>query len=133
MRLSNELREYVSRYLAEHLPEPSSKAERDIVHEESQRARKEYEEYMQAAAEHFVAEWCRVHPTWTGHMEPQRHASYYLYTDPESMLACREYNDDMRERCDLIDRIRQKVYAMLSIAKEVSDLDEFIDNIIKTI
>lgn len=135
MRLTNELREYVQRRVAEIVPEPLSKADADAVKEECKAVSKRYREYMAEKAAEFIEKelrnplltGCDLKPG-TGYGEP-----HYISIAYSNSPVVQGFEEDLKAHRDFTQRINEKVFALLSVQKEVSDLDTFIANVIETV
>ena len=136
MKITNELRSYVASKLNEIIPEPTSKVERDAVMDAANDARDDYLEFLNTKA----AEYCSIvkskYPCLAdceiSYIVPSYHKPT-LSIDTSDSAAVKQYNEDFKEYTEFKDKAENKIMALLSVQKEVSDLDSFIVSVVSTI
>lgn len=134
MKLTNELREYVQRRMVEIIPEPNSKEDAEAVKAECQLLKERYEAYMEAKSKEFIKEELKNKLLEGCIVEPVGAYSVYgsLRTDWRGAPAVKKYEEESREQTDFRQRINEKIFALLSVQKEIDDLDAFILHIVET-
>ena len=133
MKLTNELKTYVTSKIAEIIPKPTSEAEANKVQEAARAICTEYREFINAQTEEFIKsrisdpifEGCSIAP---GTM---RYIS--LNVNFNESPAVKQWYSDKEEYDAFRGKVESKVFALLSVQKEVSDLDTFIANVIASI
>lgn len=133
MKLTNELKSYVTSKVAEIIPKPTSEAEANKVQEAAREVATEYREFINAQTEEFIKskmsdpifEGCSIAP---GSL---RYVS--LNVNFNESPAVKQWYDDKKEYDAFRGKVESKVFALLSVQKEVSDLDTFIANVIASI
>lgn len=138
MKLTNELRDYVNRRISETIPEPASKQDFLDVKKTCDDLETQYHTYMSECAKKFInvlkddpslkdisfeasVEY-RVRDGYT----------YKLSSDISKHEAVQQYHTDSEQYRQFRERVSEKIYALLSVQKEVSDLDAFINHAIET-
>lgn len=133
MRITNELRSYVTDKVSKLIPEPNSVEAYNEVHEAAARLIKDFEEYMDAQANAYIKkaqgleifEGCDISRVFYG-----RHA---ISVGTSKAPAVMQYNNELAECVKFRETVTQKAFALLSIQKEVEDLDKFIENVVASI
>ena len=70
---------------------------------------------------------CTLEPS-SGYRNP-----HHLSTDCKNSPVVKEFEEDLKAHRDFTQRINEKAFALLSVQKEVSDLDTFIANVVETV
>lgn len=131
MKLTNELREYVQRRMVEIIPEPTSKEDAEAVKQECRLATERYEAYMKAKSEEFIKEELKTKLLEGCKLEPTRTYGV-LRTDWAASPAVKKYEEESREQTEFRQRINEKIFALLSVQKEIDDLDAFIMRVVES-
>ncbi len=132
MRITKEIREYVTRRVEALVPAPISKEDVDRIEDAAKDASSEFDKHMQKAEREFF-EQAFKNPLLEGvELYPHRNydGTYYLARDIRKSPASVTYTEEEAEYCKFKQEVSQKIIAMLSVRKEVSDLDSYIENII---
>ena len=133
MRITNELRSYVTDKISKLIPEPNSAEASNEVYEAAARLIKDFGEYMDAQADAYIKkaqaleifEGCDISRVTYG-----RHS---ISVSAAKAPAVMQYNDELAECVKFREAVSQKAFALLSIQKEVEDLDKFIENVVASI
>lgn len=132
MRITKELKEYVTSRVEALVPAPTSKEDVDRIKDAAEEVSSEFDKYMQKAEREFLEQTFK-NPLFEG-VELFCHrnydGSYRLSTDIRKSPASVTYAEEDAEYYKFKQEVSQKIIAMLSVRKEVSDLDSYIENII---
>ena len=132
MKVTKELREYISNKVNVLIPEPISKADADEVLAEVNRTREEFSIYMNAMAESFIAE-VKKNPKLEGCDISNNIHKHSLNISAAQSKVLQQFHKDYEDCIQFRNSAAQKIIALLSVQKEVSDLDNFIISVISTI
>jgi hypothetical protein len=136
VKITCELRSYVASKLNELIPEPTSKVERDAIIDAANDARDDYLAFLNDKA----VEYCSIVKTKypcladceISYIVPTYHKPT-LDINTSNCSAVKQYNEDYKDYNDFMTKAESKVMALLSVQKEVSDLDSFIVSVVSTI
>ena len=136
MKITSELRSYVASKLNELISEPTSKVERDAVLNAANDARDDYLAFLNSKA----VEYCSIVKTKYPCLADCE-ISYYVSTYHKPTLdintancsAVKQYDEDYKDYMSFMNKAESKILALLSVQKEVSDLDSFIISVVSTI
>lgn len=136
VKITSELRYYVASKLNELIPEPTSKVERDAVINAANDARDDYLAFLNDKAK----EYCDIVKTKypcladceISYIVPTYHKPT-LDISTSNCSAVKQYNEDFQAYTEFKDKAESKLLALLSVQKEVSDLDSFIVSVVSTI
>lgn len=132
MRITKELREYVTSRVEALVPAPISKGDVDEVINATKDLSSEFNKHMQKAEREFI-EQALKNPLLEGvDLYPHRNYdnTYCLTNDIRRSPASITYTEEEAEYYKFKQEVTQRIIAMLSVRKEVSDLDSYIENII---
>lgn len=133
MRLTNELKTYVTSKIAEIIPKPTSEAEANKVQEAARAISAEYREFIDSQTEEFIKSRMSD-PIFEGcSMTPGSIRYCSLNVNFNESPAVKQWYSDKAEYDTFRGKVESKVFALLSVQKEVSDLDTFIANVISSI
>ena len=132
MRLTNELRDYVHTKIAKIIPEPSSKEAAQDVNEAASKLRLDFQEFLSAQIDTYLSK--------TRGLEIFEGCTINVYGGVPNISvtttgspAVMQWLEDQAECSTFKLEIAQKVFALLSVQKEVEDLDKFIENVVASI
>lgn len=134
MKITNELRDYVKRRVDEIIPLPTSKAEADSVKDRCQELSDEFTKFMSEKEAEFIA-LISTEPDLEGVVfegVSTHHSKYYLKCSWDNNPALQRYKQDSKLQIEFKQRVIEKIVALLSVQKEIDNLDAFIANAIET-
>lgn len=133
MRITNELKSYVIGKVAEIIPKPISETEANNVFEAAEKVRAEYRTFIEAHTEEFIKDH-QSDPMLEGcliEFSMPRYPTISVYV--KDSPAVKQWDADKKEYDAFKIMAESKIFALLSVQKEVLDLDTFIANVIASI
>ena len=133
MRITNELRAYLTAKVTEIIPEPTSKEDAQKVYNALANLNTQYRLYIEQKTQEFIEEAFK-NPIFKGCLiEPCSYGKPSLSTGTGSSPTVLQHCADNAECNKFRESAVQKIIALLSVQKEVSDLDSFIVSVVSTI
>lgn len=132
MRITRELKEYVISQVDALVPVPTSKEDLDKVIDAVGKLSSEFNKHMQKAEREFI-EQALKDPLLEGvvlYPCKNHDGTYRLSDNIRHSPASKIYAEDEAEYYKFKREISQRIIAMLSVRKEIDDLDTYIKNII---
>lgn len=134
MKITNELRNYVHGKVDAIVPRPISEDEANKVKEALENLQDDYTAFIEARTKEFIEEAYKFEIFKNCVIKPSHYARrFVLSTDCSDNPVIKEFEDALKERCEFCSKAEQKIIALLSVQKEVTELDAFIASVISTI
>ena len=135
VKITNELRSYVHDKVDAIVPKPIAEDEANKVKEALKNLQNDYSSFIEARTKEFIEEAYKFEIFKGCVIEPSSYIrrSITLNTNCSDSPVVKEFEDALRERYDFCGKAEQKIIALLSVQKEVSELDAFIASVISTI
>lgn len=134
MKITKELREYVISRVEALVPQPTSKEDVDKLKGALKDLSPEFNKHMQKAEREFT-ERVLKDPSFEGvklYSHKTHDNTYFLTNDIGESPALKLYAEENEEYYKFKQEVSQRILAMLSVRAEVSDLDQYIENTIKS-
>ena len=126
MKITNELRTYVQREVQKLIPEPLSKEDSDKVYDALAKLNTDYSKFIEQKTQEFIDEAFKNPIFEKCHIGPSRYRITPLDTGVGESPAVLQYDADSKECNEYREKVESKIFAILSVQKEIDNLDSFI-------
>jgi hypothetical protein len=133
MRITNELRSYVNSRIDAIIPEPS-KDDLDRLNKFVESVKLDFEKVMSGHIQKYIDKFVSENPDFV-----DCGVCYNVFREPTLGIAVhkhrisKEYNRQIQEYASFKQSVVEKCIALLSVQKEVEDLDTFIANVVASV
>jgi hypothetical protein len=133
MRITNELKSYVNSRIEALIPAPSGDELKDL-NKFVESVKLDFKKIMDTRAQEYVDQFIKENPDFAEcDVQSDAYRHHVLNINVQKHPVSKEYNRQIEEYGEFKQNVTVKCIALLSVQKEVEDLDTFIANVVSSI